>query len=78
MTIEALRKVSDAHPFTPFVIHLADGRQFPVRHRDFIALGPAGRTILVYQMDESFDVLDVKLITGLQVSVGETKAGIGA
>ena len=26
-------------PFTPFVIHLSDGRKFAVPHRDFIAIG---------------------------------------
>jgi len=26
-------------PFTPFVIHLSDGRKFDVPHRDFIAVG---------------------------------------
>ena len=28
-----------AGPFTPFVIHLSDGRKFAVPHRDFIAVG---------------------------------------
>jgi hypothetical protein len=26
-------------PFTPFVIHLSDGRHFVIPHRDFIAVG---------------------------------------
>ena len=26
-------------PFTPFVIHLTDGRSFEIPHRDFIAVG---------------------------------------
>ena len=26
-------------PFTPFVIHLSDGRSFTIPHRDFIAVG---------------------------------------
>lgn len=26
-------------PFSPFVIHLTDGRRFSIPHRDFIAVG---------------------------------------
>lgn len=31
MTIEKLRDFYYAQPFRPFVIHLADGREIPVR-----------------------------------------------
>jgi hypothetical protein len=75
MTIDAVRKLYDAQPFTPFVIHLADGRKFPVRHREFMALEPAGRTVFVYQPDETFDLLDIMLITGLRVNPRHPKNG---
>jgi hypothetical protein len=75
MTIEALRKLYDSQPFSPFVIHLADGRKFPVEHREFLALGPRGRTVIVYQLDESFDVLDLMLVTGFQVKAGASQDG---
>jgi hypothetical protein len=65
MTIEAIRKLYDSQPFTPFVIHLADGRRFPVEHREFMALGPRGRTVIVYLADESFHILNVMLVTGV-------------
>jgi hypothetical protein len=75
MTIEAVQKIYDAQPFAPFVIHLADGRKFPVEHREFIALGPRGRTIIVYHADESFDVLDLMLVTGLHTKARNARNG---
>jgi hypothetical protein len=52
MTIEQLRNLSNAQPFRPFVIHLADGRAVPDNHREFIMTVPSGRTILVAQPDD--------------------------
>lgn len=75
MTIDALQKLYDGEPFSPFVIHLADGRRFPVDHREFIALGPRGRTVIVYQRDESFHVLDLMLVTGLHAKTKASRNG---
>ncbi len=41
-----------AGPFTPFVIHLSDGREFLVPHRDFIAVGK-GVVSIVDQRDST-------------------------
>ncbi len=67
MTIEQVRNVYNAQPFQPFVIHLADGRHVPVRHRDFIMPAPSGRTLIVYQPDDSFNMIDLLLVTDLEV-----------
>jgi hypothetical protein len=67
MTIEKLREFYNAQPFKPFVIHLADGRELPVHHRDFIAAAPSGRTITLYQPDDSLNVIDLLLVTDLEL-----------
>jgi len=67
MTIEQLRNVHRAQPFQPFTIHLADGRKFLVPHPDFLSHSPTGRTIIVYQTNESFSILDLLLVTELEV-----------
>ncbi|MGL4512138.1 MAG: hypothetical protein ACRCT8_03550 [Lacipirellulaceae bacterium] len=46
---------------------MADGRTFDVMHRDFVALSPQGRTVIVYTPDEMHSVLDLLLMTELQV-----------
>jgi hypothetical protein len=67
MTIEKIREFYDAQPFRPFTIHLADGRAIPVRHRDFMMAAPSGRTIVVQQPDDSLNIIDLLLVTDLEV-----------
>ena len=67
MTTEQLRRVLHACPFEPFDIHLADGRHLTVKHPDFLALFPSGRTFVVTFDDESFEVVDLLLVTSLKI-----------
>lgn len=73
MTIEQLRQVWEADPFRPFTIQLADGRNVMVHHREFVAASPSGRTIIVYLPDESFRMIDLLLVTELEVSKGKKR-----
>jgi hypothetical protein len=67
MTIEQLRNLYDAQPFRPFVIHLADGRSVPVNHREFILSVPSGGVILVVQPDDTVNIIDLLLVTDLEL-----------
>ena len=67
MTIDQVRTLYQAVPFRPFVMHLADGRGIPVVHRDFIIASPNGRKVIVYQPDNSFNIIDLALVTALAV-----------
>jgi hypothetical protein len=67
MTIERFRDFYDAQPFQPFVIHLADGRDIPVHHRDFVMAAPSGRTVVVQQPDDTLNVIGLLLVTDLEV-----------
>ena len=67
MTIEQIRNFYEAQPFQPFVIHLADGREIPVRSREFMASAPSGRMVIIYQPDDSWNVIDLLLVTDLAV-----------
>lgn len=69
MTIEQLKQVYKAEPFRPFLIHTADGT-ITVKHHEFLATSPSGRTIIVYQPDESFEIIDLLLVTSLEVKNG--------
>jgi hypothetical protein len=66
MSIEQLRAAHQAQPFRPFVIHLADGRSVPVHHPEFILTAPSARTVVVAQRDETFHIIDLPLVTGLE------------
>jgi hypothetical protein len=68
MTTDQIRNLWKAEPFRPFIIHLADGRQIRVAHPEFMIPSPSGRTIIVYQSDESFNIIDLLLVTDLEIS----------
>jgi hypothetical protein len=68
MTAQEFRSVFDAQPFRPFTVHLADGRAIAVPHQECALLSPTGRTLIVYEDDDSFQVLDLMLATGVQVN----------
>ena len=67
MKIEKVREVLHAQPFRPFWIHLADGGRLRIKHEDFVALEPAGRELIVYLPNSSHQIVDVMLITRLEI-----------
>ena len=71
MTAEQFKTTLHLQPFRPFTIRMADGRYFQVLHPDFVAQSPSGRTVIVFQPDESYSVLDLLLMTELQVANGQ-------
>jgi hypothetical protein len=70
MTIEQLRAVHQASPFQPFTLHLADGKVLRVPHRELLSHSESGRTIVVHQPNETFSVVDLLLVTRLEVENG--------
>ncbi len=71
MTSEALAEMLHRQPFRPFRIHLADGRFLDVVHQDSLARSPGGRTAVVYKSDETFEVIDLLLVSSLEVVNGK-------
>jgi hypothetical protein len=70
MTIEQMRAAYDAQPFKPFVIHLADGRQLPVQSREYLSSSPSGRTFVGWQPDDNMHIIDLLLVTDLEIKAG--------
>jgi hypothetical protein len=54
----------------PFVLRMADGREYRVPHRDYIFLSPKGTYATVFDADERFFVLPLLTMTG--IASGET------
>ncbi len=74
MTSEQFANVLHQAPFRPFSIHMADGRVFLVKHRDFVSRFPSGRTVVVHSDDDTFSVLDLLLVTELQVHAPDSQS----
>ncbi len=66
MTIEQVRVAYNSRPFQPFILHVADGRNVSVHHPENMAFSPSGRTITVYQPDDTSHVVDLLLVTDLE------------
>jgi hypothetical protein len=67
MTVEQFKNVHRAEPFRPFTVHMGDRRSFRVDHPEFLSRSQSGRTIVVHHPDEAFSVLDMLLVTELEV-----------
>ena len=74
MTIDQFRSTLHANPFRPFTIRMVDGRSFDVVHRDYVAQSPTGRTVVIYQPDESHSMLDLLLMSELEVHANGASA----
>ena len=67
MTIERFRELLDAQPFQPFTIQLADGRKVPVAHREFIAAAPTGRTVVVFEPNDTLSIFESNEVARLEL-----------
>jgi hypothetical protein len=68
MSADELRRLLGAVPFRPFTVYLPSERAFRVPHSDFASLAPNGRTLIIWlQQSSAFDILDVPLITRVEV-----------
>jgi len=48
---------------------MADGKEYPVPHRDYISIPPRGPYVIVYDDQGRFAVLPLLTMTGLESSV---------
>ena len=62
MSPDAVKKFMHATPWKPFTLCLADGRKIDVPHPDFISISRAGRTVVLTNVDDEFEMVDVFLI----------------
>lgn len=63
MTKENLHSVIESS--LPFVISMADGKEYAVPHRDFIAFTRKGTAVVVTTDDDKIHVLPLITMTGI-------------
>jgi hypothetical protein len=61
-TTNQIRSAMHAQPFRSFVVHLADGTSFSVRHPDFISVAVQGLDLVIHD-DEGMHLIDMSLVT---------------
>jgi hypothetical protein len=77
MVPERPAKFLTAAPFRPFIVHIGDGRSLEVTHPELAVLvGDKGRSLLMTAADDSSHLIDVLLITGIEVTSGREWNGM--
>lgn len=76
MDLNTIRSALREEPFQPFTLRLADGRKEPVKHPEFVAIGP--RVIVVVRDDNSVTTIEPLLIVSLDKDIPATKGDNGS
>ena len=74
MTTEQLKAAANQRPFKPFRVHLADERALQVLHPEFLAFFPSGRTAIVFTTNDGYEVIDLLLVSSIEVLPGSASA----
>ena len=74
MSADELKKLINARPFRPFTVFMPNDKSFRIPHSEFVLLTPTGRTMIVSQANsDAVDILDVPLITRIEVEAAKRK-----
>jgi hypothetical protein len=64
-TVEQVRRAMHRQPFRSFLIKLADGTAYLVKHPDFVALTHRSELVFVGD-DEGFHEIDMRLVAEIE------------
>jgi len=73
MRIDEPRRIHRAQPFEPFVIRVADGREYLVKHPELMLISPSGRKVVVFTPDDVLDIVDAMMITSIHLGDGRKR-----
>ena len=65
-----IRELINAIPFRPFVIHMADGREYRVEHPDFVLASPNNQSLVMIEEPDSdrLHQLSALLMTSIEMA----------
>ena len=70
---ENARAMMNAEPFIPFVIKTSDGREYRVRHPDYLAISPNGAWMTVYADEEVGTMLSAAHVVAVEPRPARTR-----
>lgn len=71
---DEVRRLINAEPFVPFLIKTSDGRQYRVKHPDYVAVSPKGGRITVYADEEVGTMLSALHIVAVEPQLRRSRA----
>ena len=66
MSSEHLVAFLESHPFQPFAMHLVDGREFEVRHKDFATVARGVLGVWYFHPTGEIEIIDTSLISSIR------------
>ncbi|HEY2342737.1 MAG TPA: hypothetical protein VGH90_06895 [Chthoniobacteraceae bacterium] len=70
---DEVRKHTHAVPFAPFLIKTSDGKQYRVKHPDYVAFSPKGGRIVVFADEEASTTLSALHIVAVEALQGRRR-----
>jgi hypothetical protein len=71
---DEVRKLIHAEPFVPFLIKTSDGRQYRVKHPDYVAISPKGGRIVVFAGEEASTTLSALHMVAVEPQVKRSRS----
>ena len=63
---DEVRRLMHAEPFTPFLVKTSDGKQYRVKHPDYLAISPKGGRVTVYADEETSTMISALHIVAVE------------
>jgi hypothetical protein len=63
---DEVRRLMHAEPFVRFVVKTSDGKQYRVKHPDYVAISPKGGRITVYADEETSTMISALHIVAVE------------
>ena len=71
---DEVRKLTNAEPFVPFLIKTSDGKQYRVKHPDYVAISPKGGRITVFADEEVSTTLSALHMVAVEPQLRRSRA----
>ncbi len=71
---DIVRKMMNAEPFMPFLVKTSDGKQYRVKHPDYVAISPKGGRITVFADEETGTMLSAFHIVAVEPLLRRSRA----
>jgi hypothetical protein len=72
--IGEVRKLVHAEPFVPFLVKTSDGKQYRVKHPDYVAISPKGGRITLYADEEASTTVSALHIVAVEPQRGRARS----
>ena len=71
---DEVRKLMNAEPFVPFLVKTSDGKQYRVKHPDYVAISPKGGWTTFFADEEVSTTLSALHIVAVEPQLRRARA----